>query len=461
MNAVPHLTLEVRTDLSGQPRVSASISAARRAAKHFKFKGSNVVVPYLEYSRKCRDGKVRSYFCLFYRDETGARRRETRSTFAKAQLRAESIAKIIARGETNLLGYRQADHARYLGIQEISTRLGVTPEAALGLLEILVKRAGSLEALQEDARWGCENRPRGAVSRNVPDVVHEMLEQMERDQAGERWIDDLRSRLVPQEKKWKQAIKPFTQNFVGPIHELRAPAVNEWIGKLQLSPRSRNNYRTAILALVAFAREKTYLPKTWLEDQELKRVETKRRRILIYTPEQCTAYLLHARDNLIPFIAIQAFAGIRTREILGDKTHPPLDWRDLKLDKRKIYVAPDSAKEGTPDRIIPISENLADWLGPYARRSGPICSLANVTNALRRTAARAKTPFLRNGFRKSFISYRLALVKDIGQVAEEAGNSPQIIKTNYRDPREDEEGQRWFSISPQSADILQLNLGLA
>jgi hypothetical protein len=38
-----------------------------------------------------------------------------------------------------------------------------------------------------------------------------------------------------------------------------------------------------------------------------------------------------------------------------------------------------------------------------------------------------------NGLRHSFISYRVAKIKDVQQVALEAGNSPQMIFSNYRD----------------------------
>src|SRR5690348_2785428 len=100
IRAMNTLTLQVRADPDGRTRVTALDNGnpgsaegkpnfGRRQAKHFTFKGTNVVVPYLQYTRLCPDGKRRSYFTLFYRDETGARRRETRSTFAKAQARAE------------------------------------------------------------------------------------------------------------------------------------------------------------------------------------------------------------------------------------------------------------------------------------------------------------------------------------------------------------------------------------
>ena len=36
-----------------------------------------------------------------------------------------------------------------------------------------------------------------------------------------------------------------------------------------------------------------------------------------------------------------------------------------------------------------------------------------------------------NALRHSFISYRMAMVRDVNQVALEAGNSPDIIFRNY------------------------------
>lgn len=426
----------------------------QRQALAFKFKGSQVLVPYLEYSRKSADGKKRSYFMLFYR-ENGQRRRETRSTFAKAEARAKQIAKIIETGQTNLLSYRQADHATYLACLEALKDCKAPPLLACSSYAGWIKKMGSAAAVDEALSFALSNRQLGAVSKCVPDVVAEMLAQMELDQAGERWIDDLKSRLTPSAAKWKQPVKPFTQHFTGPIHELRAPSIVGWIDKLALSPRSRNNYRIAICALAAFAKEKKYLPRTWSEMEDVKPAKKEARPILIYTPEQMSAMLKACRDNLLPFLAVQAFAGVRTREIIGDKKHPPLDWRNINLKKRHIYIPGEVAKEGTPDRIVPISDNLAAWLAPRSRRNGPVCELGNVTNALQRTAHRAKVPFLRNGARKSFISYRQAIVKDIGQVADEAGNSPQVIKANYRQPVDEEEGHRYFNIG-----TLQLNLAL-
>jgi hypothetical protein len=53
--------------------------------------------------------------------------------------------------------------------------------------------------------------------------------------------------------------------------------------------------------------------------------------------------------------------------------------------------------------------------------------------------------------RHSFCSYLLAKEQNIGLVAEQAGNSPEMIKKHYRRPLTQEEGEAWFEIRPKLA----------
>lgn len=50
--------------------------------------------------------------------------------------------------------------------------------------------------------------------------------------------------------------------------------------------------------------------------------------------------------------------------------------------------------------------------------------------------------------RHSFCSYRLAEVQNIGQVSEEAGNSPDIIRRHYRRPIPKARAKDYFEINP-------------
>ena len=50
----------------------------------------------------------------------------------------------------------------------------------------------------------------------------------------------------------------------------------------------------------------------------------------------------------------------------------------------------------------------------------------------------------RNGLRHSFISYRLAGIKDVGQVSLEAGNSTQMVFKHYRQLVTEEQARAWW-----------------
>lgn len=459
MSAIPtlHLTVHpsghVQADIKRNPG-----SQSRGKGKPITVGSSRGYVNKITWFSKAHRKQYLSW-AFAWRDLTNKRlRKKFRSAQEAAEFGLETL-RSIQNGKALLGTATPADLASLSRALELLAKIGSPPlEVAVGIYTDLVQKLAGRATPDQILQYWLDHNPLDSSNRLIPDVVAEMLEQMQLNQAGERWIDDLRSRLQPKDTKWKQPVKPFTQAFTGTVNDLRALALNDWLGNLKLSPRSRNNYRGAILALVAFAKSKGYLPRAWSEMESVQVEKIKRKRVLIYEPDQCRDLLRCALPNLVPFIAIQAFAGVRTREILGDSQHDPLKWSDVRLKQRCIHVPADVAKEGTPERIIPLPENLAAWLAPYARRksgSEPVCALANVTNALTRTARRAGVPFIRNGLRKSFISYRLAIVKDIGRVADEAGNSPQVIRTNYRDVRSEEDGHRWFNIG-----TLQLSLDL-
>jgi integrase len=162
---------------------------------------------------------------------------------------------------------------------------------------------------------------------------------------------------------------------------------------------------------------------------------------------------------IIPALAIAAFAGLRLAEVSR------LDWREVRLSEKLIVVGAENAKTAAR-RLVPISDNLVAWLSPHAKRFGSVnpCDeqAENVGNALgdrfERAAARAKVAWKRNGFRHSYISYRVATLKDVPAVALECGNSPQVIFSNYRALATDAEAKAWFSILPpkQAENVIPL-----
>jgi hypothetical protein len=112
-------------------------------------------------------------------------------------------------------------------------------------------------------------------------------------------------------------------------------------------------------------------------------------------------------------------------------------------------VVPDTVAKCEERRLVPIPDNLAQWLQPHCKTSGPVCSYTNLANVYAHLAKRAKLEWKRNGLRHSFISYRTALTKNVPQVAFEAGNSPQMIQRHYLKIVTESVAKQWFAIMPK------------
>ena len=75
--------------------------------------------------------------------------------------------------------------------------------------------------------------------------------------------------------------------------------------------------------------------------------------------------LAAAPDSFKPVLAIQAFAGLRSAEVMR------LDWQNVKLARGHIEITAANAKTASR-RIVPILPNLAAWLKDAAKKSGKI-----------------------------------------------------------------------------------------
>ena len=442
--------------LDGRPQVRALASptdhapAPRRKSRELPF--GSIRIPYQEY----RNSSGR-YWMLFYY-EGGRRKQECRSSFAALKKRAEEIATNIANGQTAMSAFTEADRARWLVVCENFAQAGVAPETGSAEYARQQQRLATLGlSFDAVADWFEQNRPRDFKPLPLPALVEAFLAEKDGTIS-----EDYQSHLEVQLRKLAAA-------FTAPLHTLTAADIRAWLAGLKtkagatLGPRARHNHRAAVDQLARWAQGENYLPRSWSEMDHVPDPGQKTGEIKILTPEQMTQLITarqHAEEcgravkSLVPFLSLQAFAGLRHSEAVK------LDWRDVNLDKRHVYISKGIAKTGR-DRLVPMSDSLAAWLQPYLRRNGPVTGLSQVSGALTKAkktaglaAGRNET---KNTLRKSFISYRLAVTKSIAQVAEEAGNSPGVIRKHYGRPIPEAEGKRWFDIWPTAAEVLQLN----
>jgi integrase len=244
----------------------------------------------------------------------------------------------------------------------------------------------------------------------------------------------------------KERLGRFSETFGDrPAGTITTSEIERWLHKLKLSAQSVNNFRARLAALFAYGEKRGYVEKNPVSAiDKIKLVDQPPE---IFTPEQLQALLEKAPANLLPCIALGAFAGHRTAELLR------LEWQDVDLKRGFVNVGASKSKTAKL-RLIPISPNLAEWLGPYARRStGGIYPFSarwyqfNIEQT-RKAAGLSKWP--NNGLRHSFASYHLASHQNAPQLALEMGHTtPRMIFDNYREVVTPEAAGRYWSITPK------------
>jgi integrase len=178
--------------------------------------------------------------------------------------------------------------------------------------------------------------------------------------------------------------------------------VENWLDSLKdkktgenLSRLSRSNYARALAVMFAYAVKRKYATQNPFKEISKPTGGTKPE---VLTVEQTARLLEVASPEMLPYIAIGAFAGLRASEI------ERLDWRDINFDENEIAVNSES-KSG--ERHVDMLPNLREWLLPLRKHSGKITpeNFRKHFDAAREAAG--LVPWPDNALRHSFGSYHL------------------------------------------------------
>ena len=272
------------------------------------------------------------------------------------------------------------------------------------------------------------------------ELVDELLKIKESDGASERYLSDLRSRLTQ-----------FAQCFNGkPVAEITGPEVDQWLRSLsdketgkRLAATTRNNFRRVLIVAFNFARERGYSAGNPAEKSA--RAKVIESAIGILTVEETARLLESAAPELVPYIAIGAFAGLRRAEL------ERLDWREIDLQAGLIEVTAKNAKSARR-RFVRVQLNLAKWLEPYSQLSGNVTppKYRELLDAARDSAGIEQWPH--NALRHSFASYHLAHFKDAASLALELGHThSNLVFQHYRQLVAPKPAMRYWKIAPAPA----------
>jgi integrase len=267
----------------------------------------------------------------------------------------------------------------------------------------------------------------------VAQLTNEVIEAKRRDGRSRVYLRDLSYRLAR-----------FVQDFKDrSIAGITVDELDDWLRALPYSPQSRTNYRRIIGLLFGYAEGRGIIDRNPIPRTAKPKLIDKAPEI--FKVDELRALLEAATrtaPDVVPMLAIGAFAGLREAEIQR------LDWHEIDLARGHIEVKAAKAKSARR-RIIPIQPNLAGWLRPYAGQSGQVVPPGSRRKLDRAREESGLARWPQNGLRHSFASYRLAAIHDAPRVSAELGHtSPQMLYSTYRELVLPEEADRYWKIDP-------------
>jgi integrase len=295
----------------------------------------------------------------------------------------------------------------------------------------------------------------GAIERSctVDELVAEVIAKKTKEcgkrqrPASKDYIDDLKIRLG-------RFAKTFGSRTVATITPME---IEDWLSGLKdnrsgvdLSPLSRGNYARAIGVAFSFAVRRKYAPSN--PTSEITKPEAASGEIGILSVAEMTSLLAATPETLRAYVAIGAFAGLRSAELQR------LDWSNVHFDEGLIEITAQNAKSARR-RMVTIQPNLREWLLPLRKHKGNVTpdDLRKQFEQAREAAGIDNWP--NNALRHSFASYHLARFNDAAALALQMGHTnSNMIFNHYRQLVRPKDAEAYWTTAPAKASkkIVQL-----
>jgi integrase len=269
----------------------------------------------------------------------------------------------------------------------------------------------------------------------VKDLVERYLADSINRGLRPRSIGDLRHRL-----------NSFAIDFGDSrLSDITLDEVKEWIQDDQWEMRTRINYLTKISQLYGYAIRHKWADSNLTEHIDRPAVDETTPEI--FTVEQTGQLLAHAHEcNLLPYIAIGLFAGVRSAEMMR------LDSKNINFEGQTLTIGADIAKKRS-QRIIDMQPTLLAWLEPVKDKlkAGGLIADANGfrKNKARLLEAAQISDWPANGLRHSFGSYHYAMFRNADDTSHQMGNSVDIVHKHYKTLVPRSEAEEFWNLRPQ------------
>ena len=347
-------------------------------------------------------------------------------------------------------GEAEAERLRQITLRERGGReaVGLPLNELSAIVEARHKLAEHGKSIDDAATFYLDHLERiRRCNVTVTQLAHEVIAAKKKDGHAPMYLADLRKRL-----------DRFARDFgTRPIAAITVEELDDWLRNLDCAPKTRANFRANIGVLFSYAERRRMIDTNPV-------LRTSRPKLIDKAPEIFSvdelAALLNAAStftpDIVPMLAIGAFAGLRESEIKR------LDWQDIDLQRGYIEVKAEKAKTAKR-RIVRIQPNLSEWLVRYSAMTGMVVpsNSRKKLDAVRKAAGLQR--WSRNGLRHSHASYRLAATNNAAAVAAELGHSTsQMLYSTYRELVLPEEAERYWKIAPASkANVISIQAGMS
>ena len=211
------------------------------------------------------------------------------------------------------------------------------------------------------------------------------------------------------------------------VSDVDEAMVSKFLRNLPTSARNRMNVRTKLSQLFNFCRRQKWIATNPAADVSIK---VRRHEVSILSVPEVRRLLAVASsspeaESIVPFLALQLFAGLRPGEAAQ------LKWSEVHFETAQIEVKAATSKSREA-RFVQFEPVLVEVLIQYRRPHGLVVPLEakRALRAVKMAAGLGVWPA--DVLRHCFGSYWLAVHKDRAHLAEQMGNSLSVIKQHYR-----------------------------
>lgn len=372
----------------------------------------------------------RSVYQLSYY-EGGHRQRQTCGKLSVARREAKVVLGRLAVNTHEAEELSTADMESYVIARKHITPTGLPLHVCT---ELFAQAHAKLDgrSLLDAVEFFTDYHPADVVTKPLAELINDFAERRKAMGTHADYVADIRRQLG----------RLAAANPGRTLAQLRTADIDRWLGGQKWHPITKNNVRKIFITFGNWAKANRYLPANRpTEFDGLMIYKEPPTKVEIYTPAELGtmfAAVEAKRPELLPWLACAAYIGARVSEI------DHLAWENINFERNFVEV--ESSKVRTKARrLVPLHDALKKRLLPRRRDIGPINVYVDPQAALKRVAAEAGVALKANGFRHSYISYRLAAINDTARVALEAGNSSEIIFKHYRELVAPEDAAQWFA----------------